>query len=188
MIIGFLGNKGSGKDTASDYLVNNYNFKKYGFADPIKVICKNMFCFDEEQLYGNKKDVVDTCWNIKPREAFQIIGTEFAQHQLKNLLPHINVDYKHFWTKRFTMFYNQELKKDKNVKIVINDVRFQHEIDVLKQYNALIIKLNNNNTQSDNHISENEIKNITQIDHIVDNNSSKENLYKQIESIVTNLN
>ena len=86
------------------------------------------------------------------------------------------------------MYSTLDWEKDKNVKIVINDVRFQHEIDVLKKYSAIIIKLNNNNTQSDNHISENEIKNITQIDHIVDNNSSKENLYKQIESIVTNLN
>ena len=38
-IIGILGNKRVGKDTVADYLVKNYGFIKYNFADPIKEIC-----------------------------------------------------------------------------------------------------------------------------------------------------
>ena len=77
-IIGFLGNKGSGKDTAGNYLVKHHNYKRYAFADPIKEIARHLFNLDDTQLYGDKKDMIDERWNLTPRTIFQRLGTEFG--------------------------------------------------------------------------------------------------------------
>ena len=41
-LIGLLGRKRVGKDTVADYLINNYNFTKHAFANPIKEVLKIM--------------------------------------------------------------------------------------------------------------------------------------------------
>ena len=79
MIIAITGKKGSGKDTLADIMVNDYQFVKYRFADDIKLIAKILFDFDDEQLYGNKKDKLDENWNIYPREFYQKFGTDYIQ-------------------------------------------------------------------------------------------------------------
>ena len=71
VLIGIIGKKYSGKDTAADYLVTNHNFTKMAFADPVKKITKELFNFNNEQLYGNLKETVDERWGISPREAFR---------------------------------------------------------------------------------------------------------------------
>ena len=52
MIIGICGKAGSGKDTAADFLVKNHGFVKVAFADVLKRICKEVFDFSDEQLWG----------------------------------------------------------------------------------------------------------------------------------------
>lgn len=51
-IIGISGHLGSGKDTAADYLVENYGCVKQPLAKPIKEFAKKVFHFTDEQLYG----------------------------------------------------------------------------------------------------------------------------------------
>ena len=101
MIIGFLGNKRVGKDTAANFLINKYNFIRYAFGDPVKDVAKAMFNFSEDQLYGDKKEIIETIWNITPRRAFQVIGTDFAQYSIYNSLPELeqNIKKKTFWVK-----------------------------------------------------------------------------------------
>jgi len=52
MIIGLLGQAGVGKDTAADYLVKKHGFAKVALADPLKRICREVFDFTEDQLWG----------------------------------------------------------------------------------------------------------------------------------------
>jgi len=59
MIIGFAGKKRSGKDTIANYLVNKYNFRRYAFGGPVKEVCRILFGFDDEQLYGDRKEELD---------------------------------------------------------------------------------------------------------------------------------
>lgn len=51
-IIGLSGLAGSGKDYIANILCTNYGFVKVAFADPIKRICRDVFDFTEEQLWG----------------------------------------------------------------------------------------------------------------------------------------
>mgnify|MGYP003705863213 FL=1 len=76
------------------------------------------------------------------------------------------------------------LKENKDKNIVIADVRFNHEVNILKKHNFNIIKINRNIELNDSHISENEIKLIKHIDYEIDNNGSKEQLYSQFDKFI----
>ena len=185
MIIGFLGNKRVGKDIASNFLINKYNFNRYAFGDPVKDVAKAMFNFSDDQLYGDKKEIIDTRWNITPRRAFQVIGTDFAQYSIYNSLPELeqNVEKKTFWVKRFEIWYQEQIKNNTNINVVLSDVRFQHEIDSIKKLGGIIIKINSNRTTSDNHISENQINNIKSYDYLINNNNDIESFKQEIDKI-----
>jgi hypothetical protein len=51
-IIGIAGRAGAGKDTAASTLVTEFGFIKVSLADPLKRICKEVFAFTDEQLWG----------------------------------------------------------------------------------------------------------------------------------------
>jgi len=180
--IALVGNKGSGKDTLADYLVTHKNYIKYNFANPVKEICKIMFGLSYEQLYGNKKDVIDTRWDITPRHIFQQFGTEFGHYKFYDIFPELEskIPSKTLWLKIFESFL--EDNKDKN--IVVADVRFQHEVDFLKKHYFNIIKINRFTESIDSHSSENDISLITNIDYTIYNNSSKRDLYNKFDIFI----
>lgn len=187
MIIGIAGKKRSGKDTISDYLIQEYDFIKYGFADPIKDIGKIIFGFTEEQLYGNKKDIIDLQWGIKPRDFFQKFGTDYGQFIFPEHFPEIfkGENKRGLWVQVFKNWYLNKLEIDPCIKVIINDVRFQHEFDLIKSLGGYIIKVERDKIVNINdiHISENELDNI-KFNCIIQNNSSIEDLYRKIKEII----
>lgn len=50
VLIGLVGLKITGKDTMADYLVDNCDYDKIAFADPIKEILNILFGWDKELL------------------------------------------------------------------------------------------------------------------------------------------
>lgn len=52
LILGLSGLAGCGKDYTANVLVERYGFVKVAFADPLKRICREVFDFSEEQLWG----------------------------------------------------------------------------------------------------------------------------------------
>ena len=191
MIIGFLGRKRTGKDTAANLLIKKYGFIKYGFGDPVKDVARAMFCFDDEQLYGSKKEDVDPEWNVTPRKVLQVIGTEFSQYSIYKSLPELEekVPMRNFWVNRFKKWYKEEIKINIGMNVVINDIRFQHEINAIKELNGHVIKITSDRQQyKDSHLSENEIDEINQqtIDFEITNNESIDSFHLKIEDIYEN--
>lgn len=109
-IIGITGKAGSGKDTVADLLVRDHGFVKVALADPLKRICKEVFGFTDEQLWGpsEKRNAPDlrfprhngdlntpakslAQWPLylTPRHALQQLGTEWGRH----CYPNVWVDY-----------------------------------------------------------------------------------------------
>jgi dephospho-CoA kinase len=201
MIIGIAGKRRSGKDTISDYLIKEYDFIKYGFADPIKDIGKIIFGFTEEQLYGNKKDIIDLRWGIKPRDFFQKFGTDYGQNIFPEHFPEIfkGGNKRGLWVQIFKNWYLNKIVEDPFIKVIINDVRFLHEYDVIKSLGGYIINVERNGVErnsvernsvernsverNDSHISENELDNIN-FDGSIQNNDSIEDLYRKIKEII----
>ena len=74
-MIGIIGHSRSGKDTTANYIVKKYKYEKYALASPIRQIAKIMFFFSDNELEtkSSKKNII---WDVTPREAMQLIGTE----------------------------------------------------------------------------------------------------------------
>lgn len=182
-IVGFVGKKQSGKDTIAAHLVNEYGFVRYAFADPIKKACQVIFGFTDEQCWGGKKEEIDPYWNITPRKVFQIFGTELFQYEFPKYATEFSDIGRGFWVYCFARWYEQQIAKDPYIKVVITDVRFQFEADMITRLGGMIIKTvrpNQNNT--DMHASEIEMDNI-QYTHLLENDSTIENLYDKIDEI-----
>jgi hypothetical protein len=172
-LIGFCGLKRAGKDTCADYLVSKMGFNKISFADPIKDVCKILFNFNDDQLYGNSKEIIDPVWGISPRNTFQFIGTDLFRNNIDKLIPGMEKD---FWIKVL------QHKLDFDKKYVIADVRFPNELNFIKKNGGIIIKINNNSCVKSDHEAEN--VSILNADYQIDNNSTIEELYKQLDKII----
>lgn len=140
MIIGLIGQKRVGKDTVASLIkeINN-EYKCMALADPIKDVAKIMFNFSEKQLYEAEKDVLDTKWNIKPREFFEQFGTDIMQFDIYKYLPALEdvVPQRKFWV----MSLLSKIKE--NDKIIITDIRGQHELEEISKFNpnAIFIRI-----------------------------------------------
>lgn len=181
-IIGITGLKRSGKDTISELLTKEYGYVRYSFADPLKKATKEIFGFTDEQLWGNEKEVIDKDWGISAREVLQILGTEMLQFDIHNHTDKLKHIGRNIWVERFKIWYNQEIIKNPDLKVVVPDVRFNHEVSVIKQLGGTMWKvvrpsLNN----KDLHLSETEIESI-EVDLILENTSTIEELYNLIKN------
>lgn len=183
-LIALTGFKRCGKDTAGLYLIENHNYIKYSFAGALKTACSEIFMFDYEQTEGSKKEDFDERWNINPRKVFQRFGTEIFRDSLELFFPEMKHLKNNFWIYRFKIWYQEQVKKNPNVRIVVSDVRFQNEADIIKELGGIIIKVHRKNIDnSDSHISELNILNIN-ADYDIKNDSSIENYYKNLKSIL----
>jgi len=198
MIIGIVGKKGSGKDTLANYLWSYYGHKKYAFADPLKHGLVHIFGFTYDQLWGDEKEDIDERWGVSPREILQIFGTEIFQYAVPKSMPNLKSGNREFWVKRFEIWLDNEknvirafnqLSNDSNVdhllKVVISDIRFNHESNKIKELGGMVIKIERNiidNEYSD-HSSETELDDIT-YDHIITNNGTIEELHNKIYNII----
>lgn len=157
MIIGITGKKGAGKDTVADILTE-YGFVKKSFAQPLKESLRIMFNFSDEQLYGEKKEEIDSRWNISPRNAMQFFGTD--------ILRKMDED---FWIKHMEQRLTEKL-------IVIPDVRFSNEIEVIKKRGGYILGIRGRGID-DTHESENQK---LKVDFMIDNSHSLDHLRDEI--------
>lgn len=174
-IVALCGRKGCGKDTAAEALLSKgYSGEK--FAGPLKGACKILFGFDECQVEGHLKDVIDPVWGTTPRSVLQFMGTEVFQYKINEVLPGIG---RTFWTKSMI----QRIESSDG-DVVITDMRFQHELDALKVLDPLIysvtsIKISRHCASADEHASETELDAI-ECDHIIHNDKDKQALWHQV--------
>lgn len=181
ILIGLCGKKRHGKDTMADYLVNKYGFIKLVLAEPIKNICKELFGFTDEQLYGNKKEDIDEFWKISPRTIMQYFGTEIMRNKFTEIMPHIgdNIFIEILKKKIYNL---QRLNND--VKIVVSDIRYLNEVEMIHSLNGFMFKIIRNIVNNpDDHSSETTIDQINCC--IIDNNNSIENFYLNIDKIAS---
>lgn len=144
-IIGISGSAGSGKDTIGDYLVKNYGWEKMSFASALKDITSILFGWDRVMLAGetpeNRKlrEEKDEYWSkvfndtITPRRMLQILGTNILRHHLG----------ENIWV---DVLKRKLINSDKNV--VITDVRFPNEIDMIRNLGGKMIRVERGNLPS----------------------------------------
>jgi hypothetical protein len=175
LLLGFLAEKGSGKDTAGDYLVKNYGFKKDSFARPLKDACKILFRLTDNQVDGTikEKETLDKRWDKTPRQILQFVGTELFRDQVR----------EDFW------IYNFNLRYDYKESFAVTDVRFQNEVDCIKKLGGYVVKISRptQNENKDVHSSELEMNNIKNYDFLIVNDGTLDDFYKKIDDVYVNI-
>ena len=173
ILIGFAGAKGSGKDTAASELINEYGFKHWAFAGPLKEACGAMFHLSQEQLHGHLKETPDPRWfGCTPRKIFQYVGTELFRDQLDQIMPGLGNDV-HIHS--FKIWYQEH----KNENIVVTDVRFPNEVEAIHNLGGKVIRINRQTTGTeDGHASEQSF--LLKVDYDVSNNGSIEELHNGV--------
>jgi len=121
ILLGLLGEAGSGKDTVADWLCLHYGFTKRAIATPFKEFLKRVYGFDDEQLWGDRKEEVDRRYGVNAREVMQGIGAAFRRY-------HDTV-----WV---DLLLAERLDRE-----VVSDVRLLNEVTAIKQSGGKIWKL-----------------------------------------------
>jgi hypothetical protein len=210
MILGICGLIGAGKDTIADYLVNIHEFKRESFANTLKDAVAHVFGWDRDLLEGRTKqsrawrEQRDEWWSdrlgmdITPRWVLQFWGTEVARRSFHDDIWIASLENK--------------LRKITD-DVVISDCRFPNEIASIKAAGGRVIRVcrgpdpawypyalavnegQKNITWSRSrialdryHIHASETAWIgTEFDAVIENNSSLDDLYRQITSLVQDL-
>lgn len=209
MIIGICGFIGSGKDTVADYLTNFHGFRRESFANSLKDAVAHVFGWDRTLLEGRTKEArewrekQDDWWTnrlgrvITPRWVLQYWGTEVCR--------------KGFHDDIWIAALENKLRSSKD-DIVISDCRFPNEIKSIKDAGGIVIRVVRGTEPDwyDAAVSYNqgEHGNIswalskkvldtkqvhaseyswvgTAFDAVLDNNSSIDDLFKQVQNVVS---
>lgn len=168
MIVGISGKMRSGKDTVAEYIVNKYGFEHLKFSTGIKEIY-DMVNYKEDD-------------GVKPRRALQEIGQTMRR-----------VIGQDVWIEYTLKDY------DPSKNTVISDVRQDNEFHALRERGALIILVTTSprvqkerlmalgETEDEYMSHETEIITESLADIHIVNDSSLEELYYQIDSILSPL-
>ena len=138
-IVGILGFKGAGKDTAAQALIDD-GYIKYAFADPVKDVLATMFDWPRHMLSGDTKEsrewreVVDPWWSEKlgikdftPRLAMTTIGTDIIRNHFNNQMWILNVE--------------KRMLNAGHDKVVITDCRFPNEVGLVQKYGGKLVRV-----------------------------------------------
>ena len=211
MIIGVCGFIGSGKDTIADYLVNIHQFRRESFANSLKDAVAYVFGWERDMLEGRTRqsrewrEQVDPWWserlnmpNLTPRWVLQHWGTEVCRRAF----------HDDIWIAAL----ENKLRNSKD-DIVISDCRFPNEIKSIQKTGGIVICVvrgpepewydaavsvnrgpNGNSTWA---ISKAKLERLqvhasesswvgTKFNAVVDNNSTMDHLFLQINDLVLN--
>jgi len=210
MIIGICGFIGSGKDTVADYLTNLHEFRRESFANSLKDSVAHVFGWDRTMLEGRTKQArewreqLDVWWadrlnmpELTPRWVLQHWGTEVCRQGFHNDIWIASLENK---------------LRNSQDDIVISDCRFPNEIAAIKRANGLVVRVvrgpepkwyddamavnhgefgNMKWTTSKSRLAKLKIHASetawvgTEFDVILDNNGSLDDLYAQVQQLVT---
>lgn len=143
-LIAICGFQSSGKDTFSNYLVSNFGFKKFSFAEATKDVLSIMFGWDRKLLEGDTqesrifRETIDPWWseklsidNLTPRKMLQLIGTDLFRKQFNDEI----------WIRIIEKKIINLIKSNIETNIIISDCRFPNEIKMLKEYGFKLIHI-----------------------------------------------
>jgi hypothetical protein len=207
MIIGVCGFIGSGKDTVADYLTNFHGFRRESFANSLKDAVAHVFGWDRTMLEGRTKQArewreqKDDWWSnrlgvlITPRWVLQFWGTEVCRKAFHDDIWIASLENK---------------LRNSTDDIVISDCRFPNEIKSIKDAGGIVVRVVRgpepdwydaaiDANSGDRHmgwaLGRKKLEDLkihasetawvgTKFDVILDNNTSIDDLYLQVKSLV----
>lgn len=139
-LCGFLGFISCGKNTASNFLIQDHGYTPFAFADALKDTVSSIFGWDRTMVEGERLDSrqwreeIDTWWakkldipHLTPRWALQNVGTLFRDHFDENIWV-MNVE------RRLSLLPSGS-------KAVITDARFPNEIGLIRKFGGNVFRV-----------------------------------------------
>lgn len=166
--LGLMGKKRSGKDTAGAYLVDTHNFKRFSFAEELKYLSRRLFGFTRQEVEDKPAHI---------RDVLQRFGTE----GIRAIWPDT---WAQLLKTRIDRYY--KLLPEQYANIVVTDVRFQNEADILRENGFKIVKIKRQAQDDDRHLSETAQDAIV-ADFEVENIGGIEDYYEQLEVLLANI-
>ena len=169
MVVGAAGPAGSGKDTVGRWFAQNYGFKQYAMASALKAGMTAMG-FPEPADRAMKEQPVpgfDFTW----REAAQRLGTEWGRGLDSDI-----------WLK----ISKQHIEKLED-SVVVTDIRFENEAAMIRAMGGTVIHIMGRKADlgaNQSHASETGVLIYPHQDFILDNRTSLEDLYVQLEGFM----
>ena len=166
MIIGLAGRARSGKDTVAlciKALAPWYEVRR--LAQPVKDSLKALYSWDDRHMEGDLKEVFDQAVGKSPRQAMIQTAERVKKESGQNY------------------FIESLLNKWSGQDIVIPDVRFQNECDLIRRNGGVIVKIERE--ESSHFTWEDNIDMI--LTEYTLHNTSLQNLQKQVEVLVQSI-
>jgi hypothetical protein len=141
VIIGFYGERGSGKDTACHGL-KILGFKQLAFADPLRDGAKAIFGLTDAEMTDRvmKETPLERWPYLSPRQILITLGTE----GLRDNFPGI-------WIERL------KARAEGISKVCISDCRFADEAEAIQEQGGILVRIDNPNVEPSNSTHRSEI-------------------------------
>jgi hypothetical protein len=199
LVIGITGLAHSGKDTSADYLYSKLKTKcnvvKIALADQLKIICQMLI-----QMFYGQQIPLDEFYDLEKKEAIREELPIFAGRpfKLRTVLQMVGTEiFRDLISKAVWCNYVKEKYIDSNVcdVLIISDIRMPDEItffaNLAKNQQIAgfkcyrIIRANRSALSENNQAHQRErLISTLQVDHDIINESSLDNLYRNIDEII----
>jgi hypothetical protein len=183
ILLGIAGAAGAGKDTVADYLVDKYNFVKFGFAWPLKAMLHAGLGLDPNDYQsGPQKEADIPRFGFSYRKAAQTLGTEWGRGLLRDDLWLLLAQLRIEWIK---------VELPKVGGIACCDLRFENEASLIRGQGGLVLHLKSNRSsvtlgEEAKHISESGIT-FRPGDAFINNSHSILQLYNMVDWMMKDL-
>ncbi|MGO8211801.1 deoxynucleotide monophosphate kinase [Rhizobium ruizarguesonis] len=165
-VVAFTGIAGSGKSTATRYLVEQHGYTLVKFAGPLKDMMRAIG-LDERQIEGDLKEVAcDTLAGRTPRHAMQTLGTQWGRDCIA----------EDFWINLWKLRVNDVLSG--GGRVVTDDCRFPNEALAVRKLGGDIYKIEGRGGIAGDHVSE---RGCGDQDLVLANDGAVEELHGKIE-------
>jgi hypothetical protein len=180
-LIGLSGYARSGKDTVASYLIENHEYTKMAFADPIRESLIRLNPIVEVKGMGGYMPLAT---------AVRFLGWE----TLKSDCPDVRKLLQRMGTEVGREMFGKDLWVEQAFKqipegssVVFSDVRYRNEADAIKQSGGEVWRIERPGVNAANdHTSEHDLDGY-EFDHRIMNYGPVEDLYKVVTTILTDL-
>lgn len=179
MIIGLTGAAGCGKDTLANYLVIDGSWGKYSFASPLKRGLSEMLNIPMDDIENPLvKNEPNYKFGKSIRYMMQSIGTEWGRGMISDDIW-VSLAKENILT-----------LKNRHAGVVVSDVRFPNEANMIRDMGGFIIKITRDTDHYLNgiagHQSEAGIPD-SKVDYVVENNYTRKWFFDQVEVAIADM-
>lgn len=129
LVIALTGLAGSGKSTASKYLVEKHGYQLVKFAGPLKDMLRSIG-LSEEQIEGSlKEEPCEWLQGKTPRQAMQTLGCEWGRDCIGPGL------WTELWVRRVNLIISE------GGRVVVDDCRFPNEAAEVRSLGGVVWRL-----------------------------------------------